>query len=156
MKHETDFRASSALNSPDALRRRKFVRRFRTIDVASVENLFLDSGLTAAQASIANICICSSEPTTFASATTTALLGSFAAGAGTTSSGPSAGTSPTGRKLVFASIASGTITTTGTASWWAAVGTASLYAHGLLSAAQGVTAGNTFSLGSFEVRIANQ
>lgn len=124
--------------------------------VAMVENLFLDSGLTAAQASISHIYICSSEPTTYASATTTATLGFYSFGAGSAMSGPSAGTSPTGRKLVAAAVTAGTITTTGTASWWAAVGTASLYAHGLLSAAQGVTAGNTFTLGAFEIRIANQ
>lgn len=124
--------------------------------VSMVENLFLDSGLTAAQASISAIYICSSEPTTYALATTTATLGYYSFGAGSAATGPSAGTSPTGRKLVANAITAGTITTTGTASWWAAVGTASLYAHGLLSAAQAVTAGNTFTLGSFEVRIANQ
>lgn len=124
--------------------------------VAQVENLYLDSGGTAAAASISAIMICSSEPTTYASATTTALLGSFSFGAGAAFTGPSAGTSPTGRKLVANAVTAGTITTTGTASWWAAVGTASLYAHGLLSAAQAVTAGNTFTLGAFEIRIANQ
>jgi len=124
--------------------------------VAQVENLFLDSGLTAAQSSIAAIMICSSEPTTYASATTSALLGSYNFTAGSAFTGPSAGTSPTGRKLVSNAVTAGTITTTGTASWWAAVGTASLYAHGLLSAAQAVTAGNTFTLGAFEIRIANQ
>jgi len=124
--------------------------------VAMVENLYLDAGGTAAQASISAIMICSSEPTTYASATTTALLGSYNFTAGSAFTGPSAGTSPTGRKLVSNAITAGTITTTGTASWWAAVGTASLYAHGLISAAQAVTAGNTFTLGSFEIRIANQ
>ena len=123
---------------------------------ASVENLYLDAGGTAAAASISAIMICSSEPTTYASATTTALLGSYVAGAGSMFTGPSAGTSPTGRMLQSNAITSGTITTTGTASWWAAVGTASLYAHGLLSAAQAVTAGNTFTLGAFQIRIANQ
>lgn len=124
--------------------------------VAQVENVYLDAGGTAAQLAIGAIMICSSEPTTYSIATTTALLGSFNFTAGSACTGPSAGTSPTGRKLVMNAITAGTITTTGTASWWAAVGTASLYAHGLLSAAQAVTSGNTFTLGSFEIRIANQ
>src|SRR6516164_2312210 len=116
--------------------------------VAQVENLFLDAGLTAAQVAISAIYICSSEPTTYASATTTAVLGFLSFGTSSTFTGPSAGTSPTGRMLQSNSVASGSITTTGTASWWAAVGTASLYAHGLLSAAQAVTSGNTFTLGA--------
>lgn len=124
--------------------------------VAMVENLFLDSGLTAAQASVSHIYICSSEPTSYALATTTNTLGFFSFGPGSAVTGPSAGTSPTGRKLVANAVTAGTITTTGTASWWAIVGTASLYAHGLLSAAQAVTAGNSFTLGQFEIRIANQ
>ena len=124
--------------------------------VAQVENIYLDSGGIAAQAAISAIMICSSEPTTYALATTTNLLGSFTFGTSAACTGPSAGTSPTGRKLVMNAVTAGTITTTGTASWWAAVCTASLYAHGLLSAAQAVTSGNTFTLGSFEIRIANQ
>jgi hypothetical protein len=124
--------------------------------VAQVENIYLDAGGTAAQLNLSAIMICSSEPTTYALATTTNLLGSFSFGTSAACTGPSAGTSPTGRKLVMNAITAGTITTTGTASWWAAVGTASLYAHGLLSAAQAVTAGNTFTLGAFEIRIANQ
>lgn len=124
--------------------------------VAMVENIYLDNGGVAAQASISAIMICSSEPTTYASATTSALLGSYNFGAGAAFTGPSAGTSPTGRMLQSVAVTAGTITTTGTASWWAAVGTASLYAHGLLSAAQAVTSGNTFTLGAFQIRIANQ
>lgn len=124
--------------------------------VAMVENIYLDAGGTAAQLNLSAIMICSSEPTTYSIATTTALLGSFSFGTSAAFTGPSAGTSPTGRKLVANAVTAGTITTTGTASWWAAVGTASLYAHGLLSAAQAVTSGNTFTLGAFEIRIANQ
>ena len=123
---------------------------------ASVENIYLDSGGIAAQAAISAIMICSSEPTTFASATTTSMLGSFSFGVSLAFTGPSAGTSPTGRMLQSNAVTAGTILTTGTASWWAAVGTASMYAHGLLSAAQAVTAGNTFTLGAFQIRIANQ
>ena len=85
--------------------------------VAQVENLFLDSGLISAQAAISAIYICSSEPTTYALATTTNTLGYNSFGTSAAFTGPSAGTSPTGRMLQSNSVASGTITTTGTASW---------------------------------------
>lgn len=124
--------------------------------VSKVESVFLDAGLTAAQAAITSILICSSEPTTYASATTTALLGTKSFGAGSAFSGPSAGTSPTGRKLVSAAVTDGTVTTTGTASWWAAVSGSSLYAHGLLSSAQAVTSGNSWTLAAFDIRIADE
>jgi len=124
--------------------------------VAMLEDAFLDQGLTTDKANISHIFICSTEPTTYASASTSALLGTKSWGAGNAFTGPSAGTSPTGRKIVSVAITDGTITTTGTASWWAACGTASLLAHGTLSAGQAVTAGNTFSLASFEIRVANQ
>jgi hypothetical protein len=84
------------------------------------------------------------------------LLGSYEAGAGAVFSGRSSSNSPIGRQLVSSAITAGTITTTGTASWWAAVGTASLYAHGLLSVAQAVVAGNSFILGAFNIALANQ
>jgi hypothetical protein len=129
---------------------------------AMVEDLFLDSGLAAAKATISAITICANEPTTYALATTgassTQFLGSFNFTANSAFTGPSAGAAPTGRKLVSNTVTNGTILTSGTAAWWAAIGTAnsSLYAHGSLSASQPVTAGNTFTLGAFEIRIANQ
>lgn len=123
---------------------------------AQVEDVFLDGGLTAAKAAISHIYICASEPTTVAIAVST-YLGFKSWGAANAFAAPAAGTSPTGRKLTSVAITDGTITTTGTASWWAAVaGSTSLYAHGLLSSSQAVTAGNTFSLGAFDIKLANQ
>ena len=122
---------------------------------AQIEDAFLDNGLTDDKAKISHIYICQSEPTTYALASTTALLGAKSWGAGSAFTGPSAG-SPNGRKITSVAITDGTITTSGTASWWAACGTASLLVHGLLSAPQVVTAGNTFTLAAFDIRIPNQ
>lgn len=123
-----------------------------------VEDIFLDAGLTAAKAAAAIVSVCAADPTVYSLATdgNANCLGfkSFGTNAAFTT-GPTAGTSPTGRKLGTAAVTDGTIKTTGTASYWAVVGTASLYAHGVLSAGQSVTSGNSFSLGAFEVRIAN-
>jgi len=126
--------------------------------VAQVEDVVLDGGLTAFKNAARQIFVCSSEPTTFAIASSgAASLGKKDFGtAGSCLSAVTAGTSPTGRKVTTTAITDGTILTTGTASWWAICDTASLYAHGSLSATQAVTAGNTFSLGAFDVRIANQ
>jgi hypothetical protein len=122
---------------------------------ASLEDTILDSGLSILDTLTSHIFICSSEPTTYAQASTTYLLGTKSWGAGNAFGSPAAG-SPNGRKVTSVAITDGTITTTGTASWWAACGTASLHAHGTLSAAQAVTATNTFTLAAFDIRIPNQ
>ena len=122
---------------------------------AQVEDVILDSGLSVLDTLASHIFICSSEPTTYAQASTTFLLGFKSWGAGNAFGAPAAGTSPTGRKVTSVAITDGTITTSGTASWWAACGTASLHAHGLLASAQAVTAGNTFSLGAFDIKLAS-
>lgn len=122
---------------------------------AKIEDVVLDSGLTVLDTLASHIFICSSEPTTYAEASTTFLLGTKSWGAGNAFGSPAAGTSPTGRKVSSVAITDGTIATSGTASWWAACGTASLHAHGLIATPQTVTAGNTFSLGSFDVKLAS-
>lgn len=123
--------------------------------VSQLEDTILDSGLTILDTLSSHIFICQAEPSTYAIASTTGLLGLKSWGAGNAFGSPAAG-SPNGRKVTSIAITDGTITTTGTASWWAACGTASLHAHGLLSAAQAVTATNTFTLAAFDIRIPNQ
>jgi hypothetical protein len=121
---------------------------------AKLESDVLDLGLNVLDTLTSHIFICSSEPTTYAIASTSGLLGQKSWGAGAAFGSPAAGTSPTGRKVTSVQITDGTITTSGTASWWAACGTASLHAHGTLSTPQVVTAGNTFTLAAFEIRVA--
>jgi len=122
---------------------------------ASLEDRTLDFGLNVLDAETSFISITSSEPTTIAIAATSGLLGFKNWGVGAAFGSPAAG-SPNGRKVSSIAITDGTITTTGTANWWAAYAAGTLHAHGTLAAAQAVTAGNTFSLSSFDIRIPNQ
>lgn len=110
----------------------------------------LDAALAKVQESNA-LYICSSEPATYAAATTSSALGNKAS--------PTVGAvgdrTPNGRKVTISAITDGTVTATGTASHWALVdtGNSRLIAAGPLSASQVVTSGNTFSLAAFDVGI---
>lgn len=121
---------------------------------AKVEDVVLDSGLSQIDTLPTHITICQSEPTTLAIAMTT-LLGFKSVAAGAHFGAPAASTGPTGRGVTSVAITDGTITTTGTASWWAVCTTAALYAHGLISTPQSVTSGNTFSLAAFDIKLAS-
>lgn len=68
---------------------------------------------------------------------------------------PSAGT-PDGREIVISAITDGSVTATDSATHWALVkdsATSELLATGDLSAPQGVTSGNTFTLTQFTIRV---
>lgn len=120
--------------------------------VASLEDRVLDFGLNVLDTESSFVSICSSEPTTLAVAATSGLLGFKNWGAGAAFGAPAAG-APNGRQVASVAVSDGTITTSGTASWWAAYAAGTLHAHGTLSGAQVVTAGNTFTLASFTIRI---
>jgi hypothetical protein len=126
--------------------------------VAQLETIALDFGLNQLHTNVTHITICASEPTTYALATVGStslqLLGFNSFGASNAFGAP-ATSSTSLRAVSSAAVTAGTITTTGTAAWWAAVDEtgSSLYAHGSLSASQVVTAGNTFSLASFNISI---
>ena len=119
--------------------------------MAFIADRVLDLGLNVLSTEANRLDICSSEPTTFAEATTTASLGnktSLSVGA------PEART-PDGRKVTVALITDGTVDGTGTATHYAIVDTVNsrLLATGSLSASQVVTSGNTFSLAAFDLGI---
>lgn len=118
-----------------------------------LENIVIDGGLTAMKAAVTHITITAVEPTTYAIATAT-LLGFNAFGAGNAFAAVSS-LSTSLRTLTSIAVTAGTITTSGTAAWWAAVDEtgSSLYAHGSLSATQVVTAGNAFTLAAFNIQI---
>ena len=120
---------------------------------ASIESRVLDFGLNAIDSEVTHISVCSSEPTSIAIAATSGLLGfkSFAAGSAFTA--PVDSPPLPGRQVASVAISDGTITTNGTASWWAAYVGTTLHAHGTLSGAQVVTAGNTFTFASFTIKI---
>jgi hypothetical protein len=121
---------------------------------ASLEAVILDGGLTLLDTATSFISVTSTEPTTIAIAATSGLLGFKNWGAGAAFGAPAdGGTTPMSRQVASVAISDGTITTSGTASWWAAYAAGTLHAHGTLSGAQVVTAGNTFTLASFTIRI---
>src|SRR5215211_4372673 len=123
----------------------------------NVSSRVLDNGLTIPNTETTHIYICSTEPTTYTEATSTYALGNKNFGAGNAFGAPAAG-SPNGRKVASTSLTGGSITTTGTAAKWAATDNTNsrLLACGSLASSQGVTASNTFSLASFDVRLPNQ
>ena len=119
--------------------------------MATLNDRVFDSGLTVLDTEANKIVITSQEATTYTEANTTYALGnstSLSIAAPTDRSGG-------GRKVVVASITDGSVTATGTATHFALVDTGNtrLLATGSLSASQGVTSGNTFTLASFDIGI---
>ena len=127
----------------------------------SIEDYIVQNGITHLHSDVTYIRITANEPTTYALATTgsgsSQMLG-FKSWGANNAIGADASGSPSGRVVASTAITDGTIVTTGTAGWWAATDEVSsrLLAHGSLSATQAVTAGNSFSLGSFTIRIPAQ
>ena len=112
-----------------------------------------DNGLTTLDTEVNRLDICSSEPATYAAAIGSASLGNKL----TPTVGAPTDRSPTGRKVVVSAIADGTVTANGTATHWALVDTLNsrLMATGSLSASQGVSSGNTFTLAAFDIGMAD-
>lgn len=108
------------------------------------DNKVFDSGLSVLDTDVENLYINDLEPTTFTAASSTNKLGTKAAPA----VGAPQDHSPDGREVVVAAINDGTVDATGTASHWSLTddSLSLLLAAGPLSATQGVTSGNTFSL----------
>jgi hypothetical protein len=115
-----------------------------------VENRILDLGLNEIAANGGRLYLVhnASEPTTYALASTGPSSLGFAA-----ISFNSPTTDGTKRKVTSNQIDDGTITTTGTAGWWAVCDAINsrLLVHGAFSATQEVTEGNTFSLIGFDI-----
>jgi hypothetical protein len=117
----------------------------------------LDNGLNAIHSLADKIYICSADPASFTDATSTYALGNNNFGVGGAFGAPGAG-SPNGRQISSVAITAGSVTGTGTAAKWAVVDSVNsrLLANGSLAASQAVTAGNTFTLASFNIRLPNQ
>lgn len=116
-----------------------------------------DTALDALLAQVANAdraYICSQEPATYTEATSTYDLGAKTSGL---SWGAAGDRSPNGRKRTLAAITGGSVTDTGTASHWALVQNSGsvLWATGALDSSQGVTSGNTFSLGALDIGVSD-
>ena len=110
-----------------------------------------DNGLSVLDTEANRLDITTTEATTYAEATSTLTLGNKTS----LSIGSPASRSPSGRKVTVAAITDGTVTGTNTAAFWAITDTVNsrLLATGSLSASQGVTSGNTFTLGAFDIGI---
>ena len=123
----------------------------------NLQDRVLDLGLNVLDIEATHLYICSQEPTTFVEASSTYALGAKNWGAGAVFGSPAAG-SPNGRKVSSAAISDGAVTGTGTAAKWAITDNTNsrLLAVGSLAASQAVTAGNTFSLATFDIRIPSQ
>ena len=116
-----------------------------------INDRVLDSGLTVLDTEANRLDICSLEPVTYASATSTHTLGNKTS----PTVGAPADRSPTGRMVTVSAITDGSVTGTGTASHWALTDTVNsrLLTTGLLAAPQAVTNGNTFTLNAFNIGI---
>ncbi len=107
-----------------------------------------DQGLDYADTNGTRLDICyTSEPTTYAEATSTKSCGNDTVNTGITGNG-----TVDGRKVTIPAITAGSVTATQTAGWWALTdGTSVLIAAGALSATQAVTSGNTFTLDAIDI-----
>ncbi len=110
-----------------------------------------DAALSKLDTEANRLDICSTEPATYAAATSTNTLGNKTS----LSIGAPADRTPNGRKVTVASFTDGAVTATGTATHWAITDTANsrLLSTGSLAASQAVTNGNTFSLAAFDIGI---
>lgn len=119
--------------------------------MAFINDRVFDTGLTVLDTEVNRLDICSQEPVSYAEATSTYTLGNKTS----PTVGAPADRTPSGRKVTVSAITDGTVTGTGTASHWALTDTVNtrLLATGSLSASQGVTADNVFTLGAFDIGI---
>lgn len=119
--------------------------------MAYINDYVFDAALTKLDTETSHLTINSQEPTTFAEAYTTYILG-FKSGV---SVGAPTDRSPNGRKVVVAAITDGTVNVNGTASHWALIdyGNSRLLSTGSLAASQVVTSGNIFTTSAFDIGI---
>lgn len=121
--------------------------------MAYIADYVFDLALTEIDTNADRIDICSTEPTTFAQATSTYSLGNSTS----VVVGAPADRSPSGRRVTVSGITNGSITASGTAAYWALsdVSESRLLAAGSLTASQVVASGNTFTLTAFDIGIAD-
>ena len=118
--------------------------------MAYINDEVFDQGLDYADTNGTRIDICSSEPASYA-AIAGVTLGNDTVNTGATQNGASSG-----RRVIVPAITAGSVTGTGTATHWAlSDASAILVATGALTAPQGVTSGNTFTLDAISITIAD-
>lgn len=113
------------------------------------DNAF-DNGLAWVISNGTRVDICSTEPTTYAEATSTYTLGNKAS---LTMDAISNGATD-GRKTATPAITDGSVSGTGTAAYYAITdATSVLVATGTLTSSQAVTSGNTFTLDAITITL---
>jgi len=119
--------------------------------MASIADRVFDNELTVLDTEANKITVTSQESTTYASANSTHALGASTS----LSIAAPADRSGGGRDVTVAAITDGSISASGTATHYAILDTTNtrLLATGSLSASQGVTSGNTFTLATFKIGI---
>jgi hypothetical protein len=85
----------------------------------AIEDYVVQNGIAAIHTGATHVRIDAAEPTTYAIAVTSGCLGFRSFGANNTF-GADTSAAPSGRLVTSTAITDGTITTSGTASWWAA------------------------------------
>jgi hypothetical protein len=123
--------------------------------MATIGDWIFDNGLgelNTTTGTADKLTITSTEATTYTEANATLALGHDNGNLSITGPADRAGG---GREVTAGAISGGTVTGTGTAGYYAIIDTVNsrLLVTGALSASQGVTTGNTFSLTSFKVGI---
>ena len=110
-----------------------------------------DNGLTVLDTEADKLYICSAQPTTYTEAITTYALGVKNTPTVSAPGDRSGG----GREVTISAITDGSVTANGTATHYALVDSSNsrLLAANALSASQGVTSGNTFTLTAFKIGI---
>lgn len=120
--------------------------------MAFIADYILDLALSELDTATSTLYICSQEPTTYAEASSTYALGSKTSlSIGAPADRVAAGN---GRRVTVASFSDGSVSTNGTATYWAITKSGTtLMATGSLASSQAVTSGNTFSLAAFDIGI---
>jgi len=116
-----------------------------------IADYVLDNGLTKLDTEANRLDICTTEPTTYAEATSTYTKGNKTS----LSVGAPTDRTPNGRKVVVAAITDGACSGDGTVNYWAITdtGNSRLLATGAISNPQAVVNGNTFTLTAIDIGI---
>jgi hypothetical protein len=119
--------------------------------MATLADRVLDGALTILDTEATRLDICSTEPTTYAQATSTYSLGNKTG----ISIGAPADRSGGGREVTLAAITDGTVTANGNAAFYAITDATNsrLLATGAITTPQNVVSGNPFTLASLKIGI---
>jgi len=126
-----------------------------------LDDRVLDFGLNILATESNKCAICTTQPTTYAQATTLVSGGGYALAIytylGSAFFSPAASSSPTGRKVTFKGVTAAPVSEDGTAAYWAIVDSTNsrLLVSGAFDAALAVYAVAPFSIGGFDIVFAS-